>query len=67
MKSFLAFLNSHKTKITGFLLVIAGALQANTTVLQGVLTPTQFAWFTVGVGCVVAGLGFINGSNPSQQ
>lgn len=58
----LAFLNRHKTKVTGFLLVIAGALQANTTVLQGVLTPSQFAWLTVVVGCVVAGLGFLNGS-----
>lgn len=60
----LTFINSHKTKITGFLLVIAGALQANTTVLQSVMTPAQFAWFTVVVGCVVAGLGFINGNKP---
>jgi hypothetical protein len=62
--TFFTFLNSHKTKITGFLLVIAGALQANTTVLQAVMTPAQFAWFTVIVGCIVAGLGFINGNKP---
>lgn len=63
----LRFLNHHKTKLTGFMLVIAGALQANTTVLQAVMTPGQFAWFTVIVGCVVAGLGFINGQRPAQQ
>lgn len=58
---FLSWLNQHKTKITGFLLVVAGSLQANTTMLQSVLSPAQFAWFTVGVGCLVAALGFVNG------
>lgn len=61
---FLLWLNQHKTKITGFFLVIAGSLQANTTMLQSVMTPAQFAWFTVGVGCLVAALGFINGKTP---
>lgn len=58
---YLSWLGRHKTKITGMFLVIAGSIQANTTVLQSVLTPAQFAWFTVGVGCLVAALGFING------
>lgn len=60
----LRWLNDHKTKITGFLLVVAGSLQANTTMLQSVLTPAQFAWFTVIIGCIVAALGFINGRKP---
>lgn len=62
----LAFLNRHKTKLTGFALVIAGSLQANTTVLQSAMSPAQFAWFTVIVGCIVAGLGFINGNKPQS-
>lgn len=56
------FLNDHPTKITGFLLVVAGSLQANTAALQSVMTPKSYAWFTVIVGCIVAALGFVNGS-----
>lgn len=56
----LAWLNSHKTKITGALLVTAGALQANATSIQAVVKPSTYAWFTVGVGVLVALLGFLN-------
>lgn len=61
-RRFLAYLWQHPTKITGFLLVILGSVQANSLSLQSVLTPAQYAWFTVIVGCLVAGLGFLNGT-----
>lgn len=58
--NFLTWLNGHKTKITGGLLVVAGALQANATSIQAVVKPTTYAWFTVAVGVIVALLGFLN-------
>lgn len=58
----LAWLWRNPTKLTGFLLVILGSVQANSVSLQSVLTPAQYAWFTVVVGGVVAGLGFLNGT-----
>lgn len=54
------FLNRHKTKLTGLLLVVAGALQANSVALQSLLSAKGYAWFTVAVGLFVAVLGFIN-------
>jgi len=63
--SILAFLNAHKTKITGALLVVAGALQANASTIQGMVSPKGYAWFTVGVGCLVALLGFLNQGSRS--
>jgi bacteriorhodopsin len=48
------------TKITGAIIVVIGALQTNTTALQALMTPKQFAWFTVGAGAFVALLGFVN-------
>jgi hypothetical protein len=53
-------LNEHKTKITGALLVLIGALQANSQTIQGLVSPETFAWFTVGAGALVAVLGFLN-------
>lgn len=54
------FLNQHKTKITGLLIALIGALQANSAVIQTLVTPEQFAWFTVGAGVFVALLGVVN-------
>ena len=62
LRRFLVYIWLNPTKLTGFLLVVAGALQGNTTVLQTVMTPQGYAWFTVIVGCLVAGLGFLNGT-----
>ena len=59
------FLNAHKTKIVGGLIVISGALQANSTAVQSLLSPREYAWFTVGIGVVVAILGFLNSQNKS--
>lgn len=56
----LAFLNAHKTKLVGGLLVLAGALQANAGSIQQLVSPRGFAWFTVGIGALVAFLGFLN-------
>lgn len=64
--NWLRVLNRHKTKITGFFLVVAGALQANSATLQSVLSPKDYALFTVIVGCIVAALGFLNGSHKSS-
>lgn len=58
-------LKTHPTRITGFLMVAIGALQANSNVLQTLLTDKQFAWFTVVAGAVVAGLGFLNARGPT--
>lgn len=57
-----ALLKAHRTKIVGGILVIAGALQANASSIQSVVSPHAFAWFTVGIGCVVGLLGFLNSS-----
>lgn len=59
------FADRHKTKITGLFLVLIGSLQANSSVLQTLLTPKQFAWFTVAAGLFVALLGFLN--NPPSS
>ena len=60
-KEALAMLNRHKTKITGGVLVVLGAVQANATALQAALSPQAYAWTMVGAGCFVALLGFLNG------
>lgn len=57
---FIDWLNRHKTKLTGILLILAGSLQANSAALQTILSPTDYAWLTVIIGLVVAGIGFIN-------
>lgn len=64
MREIFAVINRHKTKLTGMSLVVIGALQTNSTMLQALMTPRQFAWFTVGSGVVVAVLGFLNGRRP---
>lgn len=67
MKDFGILLYNNKTKITGFLLVVVGSLQANAAMVETLLTERQFALFTIIVGCIVAGLGFINGKRPTIQ
>jgi hypothetical protein len=59
---FLRWLNANKTKMTGLLLVLIGSLQANSSAIQQLLTPEQYAWLTVALGLLVALLGFLN--NP---
>jgi uncharacterized protein YejL (UPF0352 family) len=61
IREILAVLNRHKTKITGAVLVVLGAVQANATALQAALSPQAYAWTMVGAGCFVALLGFLNG------
>jgi hypothetical protein len=63
--SIVRFLYNHKTKITGMLLVACGAVQANATSIQEVVSPHTYAWFTVGIGVLVAVLGFVNSSKPT--
>jgi len=56
----LKLVNQHKTKLLGALLVILGALQANSSTIQGLVPPKAYAWGTVVIGCLVALLGFLN-------
>lgn len=58
---FLEWLNRHKTKLTGFLLVVLGSVQANLTILQSSLDPQTYAVTTIVIGAVVAAIGFVNG------
>ena len=65
MSKLISFLNAHKTKIMGGMLVAVGALQTNSSSVAAMMSPKHFAIFTVGVGVVVAVLGFINSSQQS--
>lgn len=58
---FLTWLNTHKTKLTGLLLVILGSVQANLTMLQSSLNPHTYAMLTIIIGAGVAAIGFWNG------
>ena len=62
---FLTWLNQHKTKITGAVLVAIGAVQANAKMLQPLMSPRAYALSMVVAGVVVAVLGFMN-SRPPQ-
>lgn len=66
MSKLIAFFNAHKTKIVGAILVAMGSLQANASTVQSMMNPKHFAMFTVGVGLLVAILGFVN-SSQSQS
>lgn len=57
---FLTWLNTHKTKITGAILVAVGSVQANATMLQPLMSPRGYAVFTIAAGVLVAVLGFLN-------
>lgn len=65
MKAVLRWIYNNKTKLTGGVLVAVGAMQANATAMQALLSPGHFAWFTVGAGVLVAVLGFLNSHKPT--
>ena len=67
MKRLGTFLYNNKTKITGFLLALAGTLQANEAAFEVLLTPKQFALFTIFIGVAVMALGFVNSVKPTLQ
>lgn len=64
MKAFLAWLDRHKTKLTGAALVALGAIQSNALLIQPVLSPKAYAALMVGAGVVVSVLGFLNSRGP---
>ena len=56
----------HKTKSLGFLMVVVGAAQSNINQIQQYIPPKDYGFIMVGLGVVVAILGFVNSnqSNP---
>lgn len=54
------YVYTHPTRCTGFLLVIFGSLQANSAMVEQLLPPKWFAVFTIVIGIIVSGLGFVN-------
>lgn len=56
---------NNKTKITGGALVVIGSMQANSEAMRAIMSPEQFAWFTVLAGVFVALLGFVNSNKPT--
>ena len=60
-------LSDHKTKITGAILAAISVIQANSEILQGILSPKAFAWVTTFIGALVTALGFANSSNASNS
>lgn len=60
-------LSDHKTKLTGLILTIVSTIQANTDVLQSVLSPKAFAWLTAAIGAVVTAIGFVNSSHQDNS
>lgn len=67
MRKFWIFLYNNKTKITGAVIVGLGSLQANAAVIETLLTPEQFAKFTIFAGLIVTVLGFINTQKPTIE
>jgi len=67
VKAVLIFLYNNKTKISGFLLAIVGALQSQAFVIQGWMSEGAFATFTTAMGTLVAVLGFVNGKKPTIE
>lgn len=61
----LAFLNANKTKLTGAILSVLAFIQTNSA-LNGLLTPTQYAWTMFFVGLFVTFLGFLNNPSPGD-
>ncbi len=60
MTKFLALINAHKTKVSGYLLIVVGALQTNSSAVQSLISPKQFSLFTVGAGILIAVIGHMN-------
>lgn len=61
-----SLLKTHPTRATGFLLVVLGSLQASSEQIRALISPEAFAWATIVVGAIVAGLGFLNASAPAE-
>ena len=57
-------IKTHPQRITGFLLVVLGSLQASSEQIRSLITPEAFAWATIVVGALVAGLGFLKAQQP---
>jgi hypothetical protein len=53
------YLKTHPQRLTGFLLVVLGSLQASSEQIRALITPEAYAWATIAVGALVAGLGFL--------
>lgn len=69
MKEFLNWLNGHKTKLTGAVLVTLSYIQTNPA-LKDLMTEKTYAWTMFFVGMFVIFLGFLNGNsgaNPPNQ
>jgi hypothetical protein len=60
MKDVLVLLWRHKTRVSGFLLTLLGAIQVALPQLQEFMTKRSFAFWTVGVGIWVTVLGVMN-------
>lgn len=60
MKDVLVLLWRHKTRMSGFLLTLLGAIQVALPQLQEFMTKRSFAFWTVGVGIWVTVLGVMN-------
>jgi hypothetical protein len=57
-------LKTHPTRLTGFLLVVLGSLQASSEQIRALITPEAYAIATIVVGALVAGLGYLNARQP---
>jgi len=67
MMRFISFLNRHKTKISGGVMVVIGSVQAQAVIIQPFMSPKHFALFTIAAGGFVALLGFLNGQRNDPQ
>lgn len=63
--TFLGWLNTHKTKITGLAIAMLGVVQAQAALIQPLLSPRAYALLMVLTGMLVTGLGFLNSRSPS--
>lgn len=64
MKEFIDWLNSHKTKLTGAILVTLSYIQTNPA-LKDLMSAKAYAWTIFFVGMFVIFLGFLNGSQAN--
>ena len=60
--TFWDWLDKYKTRISGYALVIVSTLQAQQTLLKDLISPQAFAFTTLVIGVVVAGIGHFNAS-----
>ena len=64
MSKLSAFLNRHKTKITGLLIAVLGQVQASAVHLGTILSAKEFAQLMFWCGLLVTVLGFLNSRKP---